>query len=79
MTAIRAGPLGVRDFRLLLAGFTIGQLLGPLQFLTQILWVQAYAPENVWLILVITKNRFCTLCGLLFNQTEQRNLGGTDG
>ncbi len=46
------GPLGNRDFRYLLSGFAIGQMLGPLQFLTQILWVQAYAPENVWLILV---------------------------
>ncbi len=27
-------------------------MLGPLQFLTQILWVQEYAPQNVWLILV---------------------------
>ena len=27
-------------------------MLGPLQFLTQILWVQAHAPEDVWLILV---------------------------
>ena len=52
IAALRAGPLGVRDFRLLLCGFTLGQLLGPLQFLTQILWVQAYAPEDVWLILV---------------------------
>ncbi len=27
-------------------------MLGPLQFLTQILWVQAYAPSHIWLILV---------------------------
>ena len=27
-------------------------MLGPLQFLTQILWVQAHAPESIWLILV---------------------------
>ena len=30
----------------------MGMLLGPLQFLTQILWVQAYAPEDIWLLLV---------------------------
>jgi len=52
MGALSAGPFAVRDYRLLLGGFTIGQVLNPLQFLTQILWVQAYAPEDVWLILV---------------------------
>ncbi len=46
--------LGNRDFRLLLAGTALGQMLGPLQFLTQILWVQANAPENIWLVLVAT-------------------------
>jgi MFS family permease len=48
----RAGPLGNRNFRLLLGGFAIGHLLMPLQFVTQILWVQAHAPENFWLVLV---------------------------
>jgi MFS family permease len=47
-----SGLLGNRDFRLLLSGFAIGQVLGPLQFLTQILWVQKNAPEDTWLILV---------------------------
>jgi len=45
-------PLANRDFRYLLAGFAIGQMLMPLQFITQILWVQHYAPQDVWLILV---------------------------
>ena len=45
-------PLRIRDFRLLLAGFAIGQMLMPLQFITQILWVQHYAPRDIWLILV---------------------------
>lgn len=45
-------PLRVRDFRLLLGGFALGQMLMPLQFLTQILWVQEYAPDDTWLILV---------------------------
>jgi predicted MFS family arabinose efflux permease len=49
---IKAGPLGIRDFRLLLGGFAIGQILMPLQFLTQILWVQEQAPDDIWLILV---------------------------
>jgi len=45
-------PLYNRDFRLLIVGFAMGQMLMPLQFFTQILWVQEYAPKNVWLILV---------------------------
>ena len=46
------GPLANRDFRLLLSGSALGQMLGPLQFLTQILWVQHHAPQDIWLILV---------------------------
>ena len=46
------GPLGNRNFRLILGGAAIGHLLMPLQFVTQILWVQAHAPKDVWLILV---------------------------
>lgn len=45
-------PLFNSDFRLLLGGFALGQMLMPLQFITQILWVQAYAPKDIWLILV---------------------------
>jgi MFS family permease len=45
-------PLNTRDFRYLLAGFAIGQMLMPLQFITQILWVQHFAPRDIWLILV---------------------------
>ena len=55
MTDLATGalaPLHNRDFRFLLAGFAIGQMLMPLQFITQILWVQSTAPSNVWLILV---------------------------
>ena len=55
MSAVTTGalaPLYHRDFRLLLAGFAIGQMLMPLQFITQILWVQATAPRDIWLILV---------------------------
>ena len=55
MTDLATGalaPLHNRDFRFLLAGFAIGQMLMPLQFITQILWVQSTAPNNIWLILV---------------------------
>jgi DHA3 family macrolide efflux protein-like MFS transporter len=45
-------PLANRDFRYLLSGFAISQMLMPLQFITQILWVQHYAPPDIWLILV---------------------------
>ncbi len=48
----QGGLLTIGDFRLLLGGFALGQLLMPLQFLTQILWVQHHAPQDVWLILV---------------------------
>ena len=45
-------PLYNRDFRFLFFGFAVGQMLGPMQFLTQIFWVQENAPEDIWLILV---------------------------
>ncbi len=45
-------PLKSLDFRYLLAGFAIGQMLMPLQFITQILWVQHFAPRDIWLIMV---------------------------
>jgi len=45
-------PLRNRDFRLLFLGFAIGQTVMPLQFITQILWVQEHAPDEYWLVLV---------------------------
>jgi len=51
-TRYNLGPLANKNYRLLLSGFALGQLLMPLQFLTQILWVQNSAPQNIWLILV---------------------------
>ena len=45
-------PLRNRDFRLLICGFAIGQMLMPLQFITQIIWVQQNAPDDIWLLLV---------------------------
>ena len=48
----QGGILANGNYRLLLGGFALGQLLMPLQFLTQILWVQHNAPSDIWLILV---------------------------
>jgi MFS family permease len=52
MSSNALAPLKNRDFRFLLSGFAIGQMLMPLQFITQILWVQQFAPRDIWLILV---------------------------
>jgi predicted MFS family arabinose efflux permease len=52
MSSAALAPLQNRDFRYLLSGFAIGQMLMPLQFITQILWVQQFAPRDIWLILV---------------------------
>lgn len=52
MSSAALAPLKNRDFRFLLSGFAIGQMLMPLQFITQILWVQQFAPRDIWLILV---------------------------
>ena len=40
-------PLRLREFRLLLAGFIVGQSMMPLQFVTAIAWIQVIAEENV--------------------------------
>ena len=45
-------PLNNPSYRLLLSGFAIGQMIMPLQFITQILWVQHFAPVDIWLVLV---------------------------
>tara|TARA_R110002072_G_scaffold31735_17_gene97669 strand:- start:1374 stop:2636 length:1263 start_codon:yes stop_codon:yes gene_type:complete len=52
MSLTALAPLQNRDFRFLLSGFAIGQMLMPLQFITQILWVQQFAARDIWLILV---------------------------
>ena len=75
-------PLRNRDFRYLLAGFAMGQMLMPLQFITQILWVQAYAPEDIWLILVaaiafsrgVGSLTFGLYGGALADRFDRRNL-----
>jgi MFS family permease len=45
-------PLRVRDFRLLFAGLVAGQSMMPLQFIAQIFWIQAEAPDEVRVLLV---------------------------
>ncbi len=45
-------PLRVREFRLLLTGFIVGQSMMPLQFVTSIAWIQLVADESVEIIMV---------------------------
>ena len=45
-------PLRVRDFRLLFVGFVLGQSMMPLQFVTQIFWVQTHADPDIRLVLI---------------------------
>jgi predicted MFS family arabinose efflux permease len=59
-------PLRNRDFRLLFFGFAIGQMLMPLQFITQILWVQETAPQEHWLVLVALIGACRGIGGLTF-------------
>ena len=40
-------PLRLREFRLLLGGFIVGQSMMPLQFVTAIAWIQVIADDNV--------------------------------
>ena len=45
-------PISVPDFRLLFIGFTMGQAIMPLQFVTQIFWVQSHADTSATIVLV---------------------------
>ncbi len=45
-------PLRIREFRLLLTGFIVGQSMMPLQFVTSIAWIQVVAPDDVEIIMV---------------------------
>jgi MFS family permease len=45
-------PLGVRDFRLLLTGLVVSSALMPLQFVTQIFWIQENTGEGTQVVLV---------------------------
>ena len=45
-------PFSVPDFRLLFIGFTMGQAIMPLQFVTQIFWVQSHADTSATIVLV---------------------------
>ena len=45
-------PLRVRNYRLLFVGLVLGHALMPLQFITQIFWVQEYA-DPAWRIVLV--------------------------
>ena len=45
-------PLRMREFRLLLTGFVVGQAMMPLQFVTAIAWIQFVADDSVEIIMV---------------------------
>ena len=45
-------PLRLREFRLLLTGFIVGQSMMPLQFVASIAWIQFVADESVEIIMV---------------------------
>ncbi len=45
-------PLRLREFRLLLVGFIVGQSMMPLQFITSIAWIQHVAAEDVEVLMV---------------------------
>ncbi|MDE2744351.1 MAG: MFS transporter [Chloroflexota bacterium] len=54
-TASRPGmmePLRLREFRLLLTGFIVGQSMMPLQFVASIAWIQFVADDSVEIIMV---------------------------
>ena len=54
-TASRPGmlePLRLREFRLLLTGFIVGQSMMPLQFVASIAWIQHVAADEVEIIMV---------------------------
>ena len=45
-------PFRLREFRLLLTGFVVGQSMMPLQFVASIAWIQLVAPENIEILMV---------------------------
>ena len=45
-------PLRLREFRLLLTGFIVGQSMMPLQFVASIAWIQFVADDSVEIIMV---------------------------
>ncbi|MXX32714.1 MAG: MFS transporter [Chloroflexi bacterium] len=45
-------PLRLREFRLLLTGFIVGQSMMPLQFVASIAWIQLVAPDDIEIIMV---------------------------
>ena len=45
-------PLRLREFRLLLSGFIVGQSMMPLQFVASIAWIQLVAPDEIEILMV---------------------------
>ncbi len=45
-------PLRLREFRLLLTGFIVGQSMMPLQFVASIAWIQLVADDSIEIIMV---------------------------
>ena len=45
-------PLRLREFRLLLTGFIVGQSMMPLQFVASIAWIQVVAPDHIEILMV---------------------------
>ena len=45
-------PLRLREFRLLLTGFIVGQSMMPLQFVASIAWIQLVAPDDIEILMV---------------------------
>lgn len=73
--------LASRDFRLLLAGMTLVGLAMPLQFLTQIFWVQAEYPDrDVFYVGIIAGSRgvamilFSLIGGAIADRFERRRV-----
>lgn len=74
-------PLAYRDFRLLLAGTTLIGIIMPLQFLTQVFWVQDHYPDrSVFYTTLIAGSRglamliFSLLGGAIADRMERRRV-----
>jgi len=74
-------PLAYRDFRLLLAGTTLIGIILPLQFLTQVFWIQDYYPgRSVFYTTLIAGSRglamliFALLGGAIADRMERRHV-----
>ena len=79
-------PLRLREFRLLLAGFIVGQSMMPLQFVASIAWIQLVAPDDIEILMVgaigtirgIGMIGFGLFGGALADRFDRRRLLGAD-